>query len=153
MHLALFEPEIAGNVGAALRLAACLDTPLHIIEPCGFPFSVKAVRRSGMDYVDRADIRPHVDFTAFDQWRRAEGHRLLLLSTRTKVSHLYTDVAYRDTDILVVGRESSGASEAVHNAADMRVIIPMAEGTRSLNMAVSLAMVAGENLRQTRWCN
>lgn len=147
IQLALFEPDIAGNVGTILRLAAGLSRPIHIIEPCGFPFSARALRRAGMDYIETANITRHDDYAAFHAWRQAAQHRLILLTTKGAES--YHDAVYRTGDILMAGRESAGVPDHVHGDADMRVVIPMAPGTRSLNVAVSIAMVTGEAMRQT----
>ncbi len=146
MHLALFEPDIAGNVGAAIRLAACLDFTLHVIEPCGFPFSAKALRRAGMDYIDLAQIEHHRDFDAFDAWRASMGGRLVLLTTKADADYL--DTAYQANDILLVGRESSGAPDWLHARADARVKITTTSQARSLNMATALAIVVSEARRQ-----
>jgi len=148
MHLALFEPDIAGNVGAAIRIAACMNVALHIIEPCGFPFSAKALRRAGMDYIDIATIHHHRDFPAFDDWRKAAGSRLVLMTTKS--SQNYLDIAYGDTDILLMGRESAGAPDWLHELADLRLRIDTHPQARSLNVATALAMVTGEAVRQIR---
>ncbi len=148
MRLALYQPDQPQNTGTILRLGACMGVDVHIIEPCGFPFSVKALRRAAMDYVDHVNITRHVDFEAFEAWREADGGRLALLST--KASTPYCDALYSKDDILLLGQESAGVPEAVHATADMRLIIPMQPQLRSLNVAISAAMVLGEALRQTR---
>lgn len=145
--LALYEPDIAQNAGTLARLCACLDLSLHIIEPAGFPAGDAGFRRAGMDYLDRAAIRRHIAFAAFEDWRRAEGRRLVLATTKGAVS--YADFAFRANDVLLLGRESAGVPEAVHALADARVLIPMVDGARSLNVAVAGAMIAGEAIRQT----
>lgn len=149
MRIALYQPDIAANTGTLLRLAACLGVAIDIIEPCGFPFSVKALRRAGMDYLNVADIHHHLSWTAYlGQVKSvAKGARIILLST--KAATPYTELMYRKDDILMVGQESRGVPEDVHLAADERVVIPMMPGVRSLNVAVSAAMVLGEALRQT----
>jgi len=147
MRLALFQPDQPQNTGTILRLGACMGAEVHIIEPCGFPFSVKALRRAAMDYVDHVTITRHVDFSAFEAWRARDGGRLALLTTRASIA--YTDTTFRDDDILLVGQESAGAPPEVHDAADMRLIIPMRPALRSLNVALSAAMVLGEAIRQT----
>ncbi|HEY0595154.1 tRNA (cytidine(34)-2'-O)-methyltransferase [Sphingopyxis sp.] len=144
MRLALYQPDQPGNVGAMMRLGACLGVPIDIIEPCGFPFSLHAVKRSALDYGDRADITAHNDWAAF---RTTRSERLVLLTTRGSVAH--TAAEYRPDDILLVGQESVGAPEHVHAAAGLRVRIPLAPGLRSLNVAIAAAMVLGEALRQT----
>lgn len=144
MRLALFEPDIPPNLGTILRLGACLETPVHVIEPCGFPFSVQAVRRSAMDYLDHADIYRHDSWQQF-QAERPAG-RLLLLTTRGSVP--YTEFRFAAGDFLLLGRESAGVPEHVHAAADVRLAIPLKPGLRSINVATAAAMVLGEGLRQ-----
>jgi tRNA (cytidine/uridine-2'-O-)-methyltransferase len=146
MQIALFQPDIAANVGAVIRLAACLDVPLTVIEPCGFVWDDRRVRRVGLDYVSHARIERVAAFATFDQARRAASARLVLLTTCA--SRPYYAVAYRPDDILLVGRESSGVPDMVHAAADLRVRVPMAPGRRALNVVTALAMVLGEALRQ-----
>jgi tRNA (cytidine/uridine-2'-O-)-methyltransferase len=145
MRLALFQPDIPQNLGAAIRLTACLGLGLDVIEPCGFPLSDRAIRRAAMDYADGAEVRRHDSWTSFLAARG--GARLLLLTTRG--AQAYERFGYRPDDILLVGRESAGAPEAVHAAADARLCIPMAAGARSLNVVVAAAMALGEGLRQT----
>jgi len=144
MRLALFEPDIPPNLGTILRLCACLETPVHVIEPCGFPFSVRAVRRSAMDYLEHAEIHRHDSWTHF-QAERPAG-RLLLLTTRGAIP--YTDFRFAADDILLLGRETRGVPEHVHAAADARLVIPIKAGLRSINVATAAAMVLGEALRQ-----
>lgn len=146
MRIALYEPDIPQNTGTILRLTACLGLQAHIIEPTGFPSSDRAFRRAGMDYLDKVALTRHVSWAAFDAWRRAERLRLILLTTAAERSYL--DYAFRPDDVLLFGRESSGAPAAVHDAADARLKIPMREGLRSLNVAMAAAMVAGEAIRQ-----
>jgi len=148
MHIALFQPDIPQNTGTILRLCACLNITGHIIEPAGFPVSDRHFRRSGMDYLDQVDIVRHDSWTAFEQWRREIGARLLLFTT--KGSSNYLDHRYRATDILLFGRESAGVPDYVASAADGRLAIPMQPGLRSLNVAMAAAMAAGEALRQVR---
>ncbi len=148
MEIALFEPDQPQNTGTMLRLAACMGVPAHVIEPCGFPFSHKAFRRSAMDYADLVELHHHMDFDSFNAARKALGKRLVLLTTKSPEP--YTAFSFNPDDILVVGSESTGAPDYVHESADARVTIPMAAGARSLNVAVSMAMVLGEALRQTR---
>lgn len=147
IRIALYQPDIAQNTGTIMRLAACLGLGVDIVEPSGFPVSDKAFRRAGMDYLDQVDWRRHDDFVAFEATRRAEGRRLVLMTTGAALP--YTAFAYRDGDVLMAGRESAGVPPAVHTAADARILIPMAPGLRSLNVAVATAMIAGEALRQT----
>lgn len=146
--LALYQPDIPQNTGTILRLAACMGVSVHLIEPAGFPLSDHALKRAGMDYLERAALTRHVSFAAFEDWRRGEARRLVLLSTRAAVP--YAAFSFEPSDILLLGRESAGVPDAVHDAADARLLIPMAEGLRSLNVAISGAMVLGEALRQTK---
>ncbi len=145
--IALFEPDIAQNAGTLARTAACFGLSLHIIEPAGFPVGDAGFRRAGMDYIDRAAIRRHATWTAFDDWRRLEGRRLVLCTTRGAVP--YADFGFAASDVLLLGRESAGVPEAVHAAADARIVIPLMNGTRSLNVAIAGAIIASEALRQT----
>ena len=148
MEIALFQPDIAGNVGTTLRTAACFGIPAHIIEPCGFPFSDTALKRAGMDYAARADIRRHPSWDAFRQWAQIGGQRLVLLTTAgaTPLPAFHFD---RD-DILLFGSESAGAPHHVHEAVVARVAIPMQSGFRSLNVAVAAGIALAEALRQTK---
>ncbi len=146
LRLALYQPDIPQNAGTMLRMCACLGVAADIIEPAGFPVSDRHFRRAGMDYLDQVTIRRHVSWTTFDADRRAEGARLVLLTTRGAVAH--TAFRFRRGDILMVGRESAGVPEEVHVAADGRVVIPMRPALRSLNVAVSAAIALGEALRQ-----
>ena len=147
MRIALYEPDIPQNAGTILRLCACLGIEAHIVEPAGFPVTDRAFRRAGMDYLDQVDIVRHASFVAFDDWRREQALRLVLLTTAAERSYL--DHAFTPQDVILLGRESAGVPESVHRAADARLRIPMREGLRSLNVAMAAAMVAGEALRQT----
>jgi tRNA (cytidine/uridine-2'-O-)-methyltransferase len=146
MRIALYEPDIPQNTGTILRTCACLGVEAHIIEPAGFPVTDRAFRRAGLDYLDQVAITRHLSFAAFDDWRQAQHLRLVLLTTAATTSYL--DHAFRDDQVVLFGRESAGVPEAVHNAADTRLRVPIREGFRSLNIAVAVAMVAGEALRQ-----
>ncbi len=148
LTLALFQPDIPQNAGTMLRACACLGLDAAIIEPAGFLISDRNFRRSGMDYLDQLTIERHLSWSAFEDWRRSTGRRLVLLTTRGSIS--YTQCVYLPGDILMVGRESLGAPEEVHAAADLRVTIPMQGDMRSLNVAFAAAMVIGEALRQIR---
>ncbi len=149
MRLALYEPDIPQNAGSLMRLGACLGVGIDIIEPCGFLLSDRNFRRAGMDYLKSADIRRHESWTRFHDDFSAGGpdKRLILLTTRGDMA--YTDFAFAPDDTLLVGRESAGVPDAVHDAAQARLIIPMLAGLRSLNVAQAAAMVLGEALRQT----
>ncbi len=146
-RLALYQPDIPQNTGTMLRMAACLGVPVEIIEPAGFDVSDRNFRRAGLDYLDQAAIARHASWRAFEGWRAANGCRLVLATTKAAIA--YTEFAYRPEDVILVGRESAGAPEEVHAAADARVMIPMRPGLRSLNVAVAAAMILGEALRQT----
>ncbi len=145
--IALYQPDIPQNTGTLLRLAACMDVTVHLIEPAGFPLSDHALKRAGMDYIERAKLQRHMDWESFREWQLAEKRRLVLMTT--KGSRPYTQFAFRKEDIIMMGRESSGVPESVHEIVDARLLIPMKNGMRSLNMAISTGMVLGEALRQT----
>ena len=147
IRIALSQPDIAQNTGPILRLGACVGLAAHIVEPAGFPVSDRHFRRAGMDYLDQVSIVRHVDWAAFESWRRGKAARLILFTTGGTVSYLAH--AFRDGDILLFGRESAGVPEGVHQAADARLVIPLRDGMRSLNVAMSVALAAGEALRQT----
>lgn len=147
MQIVLFQPDIPQNTGTILRLCACLDVPAHIIEPAGFPVSDYAFRRAGMDYLDRVAITRHASWAAFADWRRLTQQRLILLSTHA--SRSYLDFSYSRGDLLMFGRESAGVPADVASEADSTLHIPLKGGMRSLNVAVSAAMVLGEAIRQT----
>jgi len=147
MRIALFQPDIPQNAGTILRLCACLDVAAHIIEPAGFVTSDKAFRRAGMDYLDQVRLKRHDSWSKFEQWRVAQGHRLLLFTTKGASSYL--DYAYEPADILLFGRESIGVTDEVVAAADARLVIPLKPGLRSLNVAMAAAMAIGEAVRQT----
>ena len=144
LRLALYQPDIPQNAGSLMRLCACLGVAMDIIEPCGFLLSDRNFRRAGMDY------RAGVDLTRHDSWetfRANRSGRLLLLTT--KAARPYTDFGFVPGDTLLLGRESAGVPEAVHNQVEARLLIPMRPGMRSLNVAQAAAMVLGEALRQT----
>lgn len=144
MKLALYEPDIPQNTGTLLRLAACLAVPVSVIEPCGFVLSDRRLRRAGMDYLDNVEMTRHESWDAF---LASSAGRLVLLTTRATTT--YTRFDYQSGDILLLGRESAGVPDDVHDAVDARILIPMAPGARSLNVAIAGAMVLGEALRQT----
>jgi len=146
-RLALYQPDIPQNAGTLLRLCACLGVDVDIVEPAGFPVSDRAFRRAGLDYLDKVNIARHVSFSAFEESRRKAGQRLVLLTTRAAQAH--TAFRFVPGDVLMVGRESAGVPDEVHAAADARIIVPMREGLRSMNVAVAAAIVLGEALRQT----
>ena len=145
ISLALIEPEIAGNVGAMLRTAACLAVDVHIVEPCGFAFADRSLRRAGMDYADGVAITRHADVAAF--LAASADHRLILLTTDGDTMLHAMDFAVGDR--LMLGSESKGAPATIHAAAARRVRIPIAPGMRSLNVGVAGAIALAEALRQT----
>ncbi|MBT2188935.1 tRNA (cytidine(34)-2'-O)-methyltransferase [Sphingobium nicotianae] len=147
MRIALYQPDIAGNVGTILRLAACWQVPVDIILPCGFPASDAQLRRAAMDYGGEADVTRHADFAAFESACLGGGARLVALTSSGDTR--LTDAAFRPGDIVLLGRESAGLPAELHDRADMRVRIPMAPGFRSLNLAVATGIALGEALRQT----
>lgn len=141
----MYQPDMPQNVGAMMRLCACLNVPLHIAEPCGFIWKEKEFRRAGMDYTAMVDCTRHTSWEAF--CRIVAGRRLVLLTT--KGSMPMTRFAFRPGDILVTGRESAGVPQDVHNSIPDRIRIPMRAGARSLNVVNAAAIVLGEALRQT----
>jgi tRNA (cytidine/uridine-2'-O-)-methyltransferase len=147
VELALYQPEIAQNTGTILRLCTCLDLPLHIIHPTGFPFSPKRLKSGLLDYFDKTTIREHDSYADFACWVASSARRLVLLTTKATVS-VYSS-SFAANDVLLMGRESSGVPPDVAADAAVRLRIPMRSGLRSINVAVSAAMVLGEALRQT----
>jgi tRNA (cytidine/uridine-2'-O-)-methyltransferase len=145
MRLALFQPDIPQNLGAAIRLAACLGVHLEVIEPCGFPLSAKELKRTAMDYSDKIVVERRSSWTDFANAPERKEGRLILFTTRGAIP--YTDFAFEAGDTLLFGRESAGAPDEVHAAADARLLVPI-QG-RSLNVTHTAAMALGEALRQT----
>jgi len=146
MRLVSFQPDIAPNLGAMIRLSACMDVPLDIIEPCGFPLSIKSLKRSAMDYADIADL------TKFNSWedyleKRPIG-RIVLMTT--KADDVLWDFKFQPDDAILMGRESAGVPAEVHDRAEARIKLPMFGPARSLNVAMSAAMAVSEALRQVR---
>jgi len=144
MRIALYQPDIAPNAGTLMRLAACLGIAVDLIEPAGFLLSDARFRRAGMDYLDQLTLVRHASWEAF---QAARTGRLVLLTTRSQTLHHL--VEYREDDVLMVGRESAGVPESVHDAADLRVRVPMRRGLRSINVALAGTLVLGEAMRQT----
>jgi len=144
MRLALFQPDIPQNLGAALRLGACLGVPIDVIEPCGFPLSDRAVRRAALDYGGKAEVVRHA---GWDEFLAKRPGRLLLFTTRGAAP--FQDFSFRPSDVLLFGRESAGVPDEVHAAADARLYIPLVADARSLNIVTAAAMALGEALRQT----
>jgi tRNA (cytidine/uridine-2'-O-)-methyltransferase len=145
MRLALYQPDIPQNAGSLMRLCACLGVAMDIIEPCGFLLTDRNFRRAGMDYREGLDLTRHESWEAFSARKRG---RVVLLSTKAALP--FTEFRFTPGDTLLVGRESAGVPDAVHAAADARLLIPMRTGMRSLNVAQAAAMVLGEALRQTQ---
>lgn len=143
--IALYQPDIAGNVGTIIRLCACLGFDLDIIEPCGFPWNARKVRQSALDYYDSVNITRHQDWESFK--KVYAGRRIILLTTKT--DKRWTDIEYTDNDILLAGSESKGVPDFVHNGVDEAITIPMQSGQRSLNIATAISFVSGEFIRQT----
>jgi len=146
MRLALYQPDIPQNLGAFIRLAACLGVPLDIIEPCGFPLDDRRIRRAAMDYYSLARVTRHASWQSFR--RDPPAGRLVLLTTSG--AQVFPEVAFQPDDILLMGRESAGVPPDVHDVADLRLRIPLQAGARSLNVALAAAVVLSEALRQTK---
>ena len=147
MRIALYQPDIAGNVGTILRMAACFGVPCDIIHPCGFAFSERGLKRAGMDYAMQADISQHADWTAFEKSVTLAKRRIILLSSKAPVA--LPHATFETDDIILMGSESAGVPKNVHDRADHRVYIPMQTGFRSLNVAVAAGIALAEGLRQT----
>ncbi|MFT3730040.1 MAG: TrmH family RNA methyltransferase [Hyphomicrobium sp.] len=148
-RLALYQPDIAQNTGTMLRLAACFGVPVDVIGPTGFDMSDRALKRAALDYLPFVDLTRHASFDAFMAQRSAASSpgRLLLLTTKATTPHI--DFTFAADDTLMLGRESAGVPDAVHERVDARITIPMRPGLRSLNVAVAAAIVLAEALRQT----
>ncbi|ASY63171.1 tRNA (cytidine(34)-2'-O)-methyltransferase [Sinorhizobium sojae CCBAU 05684] len=146
LRICLYQPDIPGNTGTILRLSACLGLAVDVIEPAGFDLSDRNLKRAGMDYIAAVTLTRHVNWERFEDWRAGTGRRLVLAST--KAAEPYTRFGFRPDDILLFGRESAGVPDHVHERADARILIPMAPGQRSLNIAMATAMIAGEAMRQ-----
>lgn len=146
LSLALYQPEIAANLGAAIRVAACFGARLIVIEPCGFPWKTRDIERVALDY---GELATPLRYSSWEAFRAAETGRLLLLTTKADTAH--SDFAWAAGDILLLGQESAGVPATIHAAADARLRIPLAPGARSLNMAVSGAVALAEARRQIGW--
>ena len=144
MRLALFEPEIAGNVGAVMRLGACMGVAIDLIEPLGFTWDDKRVRRTAMDYIDHVDVTRHASFDAF---RSATPGRLILFTTKANASPY--EFTFEADDLLLFGKESGGVPAEVAAASDMKLRLPIRAEVRSFNLATAVALALGEALRQT----
>ncbi len=147
MRVALYQPDIPQNMGTILRLGACLNVSIDVIGPTGFDMSDRALKRSAMDYLSKTDLTRHLSFSKFLESDQRKQGRLIL--TTTKTDQIYTDFQFKESDILMLGRESAGVPEDVAEKADEKITIPMQNEMRSLNIAVAGAMILGEALRQT----
>ena len=147
ISLVLYQPDIPQNTGTMLRLCACLGVDVHVIEPTGFELSDRALKRAGMDYLSQVQRIRHLSWDSFAAWRAESGRRLVLATTKAALP--YAEFGFADGDLILMGRESAGVPEHVHEAAQARVTIPMVAGMRSLNVATAAAMMLGEALRQT----
>lgn len=145
MRLALYQPDMPSNVGTMMRMCACLDVPLDLIEPCGFPLDDAKLKRAAMDYIDHLDLIRHRSWEDFEN--QIGARRLILMTTKGAIA--YTSFTFKPDDILMVGRESAGVPDPVHDRADARLVIPVKPPLRSFNVAISAAMVLGEALRQS----
>ena len=146
MRIALFEPDIPQNAGNIFRLGACLGIPVDIIEPAGFVIDDKRLKRASMDYYDYLELKKHLSWGKFYEWSKDNSYRLVLLTTKSKKS--YFNYKFKLNDIILFGRESAGVPDYVHNSVNERLTIPMKKGPRSINLSSSVAIVAGEMLRQ-----
>jgi len=145
VEIAAFQPDLAPNLGSLIRLGACFNAPVHVIEPCGFPFSLKLLRTRALDYVEKADIRHHDDWDAFNDSNHA---RMVLMTTKSSTD--LWDFEFNIGDCLIFGQESAGAPDHVHDAADAQLRIPMPGGGRSLNIAIAAGIAVAEATRQLR---
>ena len=150
MRISIFQPDIPQNLGALLRVSACLNVPLDIIGPCGFPFSEKKLKRTAMDYINHAKFRTFIDYREFKNQQQKENlnSRVVLLTTKSNKNYL--DFRFQKDDRLLLGRESAGVPDYVHESVDDAVTIEMPGNGRSLNVVVSCVMVLSEAIRQTR---
>lgn len=146
IRLALYQPDIAPNVGAVIRLGACMAVPVDVISPCGFAFSMHAIRRQVMDYGDQADVVHH------DSWAKFQANRPTgrLVAMTTQAAQPLWDFRFQPGDTILMGQESAGLPRDVHTIADARLVVPMAPGTRSLNIAIAAGMAVAEAARQSR---
>jgi len=145
IEIALYQPDIPQNVGAAMRLCACLGVHLHIIEPCGFPFNDKKIKQAGMDYLEQVQLTRHNSWESFTS--HMTDKRLILMTTKSSTP--YTNFTFQEGDVLIAGRESAGVPDEVHAQIEHRLLIPMTGKARSLNIINATAMITGEALRQT----
>ena len=146
IEIALYQPDIAPNAAAIMRMAACFGLKVHVIEPAGFLWSDSTYRRAGMDYLEQVEVMRQASWPAFRQ--TVAGRRLVLATTAGAMT--YHSFVFHTDDIIVMGRESAGVPDEVHQAVAARLIIPMRHGLRSLNVAMACAILTAEALRQTR---
>ena len=149
LNLVLYQPDIPQNFGACLRLSACMGATIHVIEPCGFPLDDAKLRRAGMDYIHKANFVRHLNWGAFLDFRQRAMGRLMLLETDGTTN--YTDMRYELTDYIVLGSEGAGTPRSLYEQMDTTLTIPMREGVRSLNVAMSAGMLIAEACRQQEW--
>ena len=149
LNLVLYQPDIPQNLGACLRLSACLGCHVHVVEPCGFPMDAARLKRAGMDYIDKARYTRHLNWDAFTAYRQAAPGRLLLLETDG--SACYTAFSFAPTDYVMLGRETAGTPRDLYSQMDATLTIPMREGVRSLNVAMAAGMLVAEAGRQNGW--
>lgn len=145
-RLALYQPDIPQNTGAAIRLCACMGIGLDIIEPCGFVWDTRKIRQSAMDYYDMAALERHDSWERFLEYYKG-SQRIILMTTKAAIP--YTDFNFQPDDILLAGRESAGVPDHVHDSCDGRIVLPMKKGIRSMNIINASSMILGEALRQT----
>lgn len=148
MKIALYQPDIPQNLGAMMRLCACMGVGLDIIEPCGFLWNERKIRQSALDYFDKIDLNKHQSWNHFFDLYQGT-HRIILMSTKSSAP--YADFEFQENDILLAGQESAGVPQNVHESVSGRVCIPMEHGLRSLNIVNATSMILGEALRQTQW--
>ena len=146
MHIVLYKPDIPQNTAAIIRLGACLNLKIHLIEPCGFNLNDKRFERVVMDYLGLCDVIRHTDFKTF--LKKYKKSRIVLMTTRAK--KIYHKFKFKKNDMLLFGRESAGVPKELHQLFKNKIKIPMNKKTRSLNVAISAAIVAAEALRQNR---
>lgn len=146
LRIVLYQPDIPQNLGAILRLTACLSAELHVVQPCGFPLDDKKLKRAGMDYIEKSILVKHADWQAFQAYRASHQGALLLIETDGETP--YTKHRFHDGDYLMLGRESAGTPSELYAEMDHTLYIPMTEGVRSLNVGMSAAIVLSEAVRQ-----
>ncbi len=149
LNLVLIEPDIPQNLGACLRVSACMGAAIHVVEPCGFPLNHAKLRRAGMDYIDKSTLIRHNDFNAFLDYHQGHPGRLLLLETDG--TRHYTDVTFAATDYVLLGSEGAGTPRDIYKRVEAVITIPMRAGVRSLNVAMAAGMVVAEACRQNQW--